>query len=65
MVFTQDPSTDSRLLLLLLLLQGAGDNSASGYPGSDSPLTMWRINGSNPRTARMLAKYGGSVNKIQ
>lgn len=30
---------------------GAGDNSASGYPGSDSPLTMWRINGSNPRTA--------------
>ena len=30
---------------------GAGDNSASGYSGSDSPLTMWRINGSNPRTA--------------
>jgi hypothetical protein len=30
---------------------GAGDNSASGYPGSDSPLTMWRINGRDPRTA--------------
>ena len=30
---------------------GAGDNSASGYPGSDSPLTMWRIRGADPPSA--------------
>lgn len=30
---------------------GAGDNSAAGYPGSDSPLTMWRIKGADPPSA--------------
>ena len=32
---------------------GAGDNSAEGqdYPGSDSPLTMWRIKGADPPSA--------------
>ena len=30
---------------------GAGDNRASAYPGSDSPLTMWKIHGKDPPSA--------------